>query len=75
MTQRGIVAQVPPIDPGYTGNIHAILINTCKDCYQIKAGDRIGQLVMFPVVKPIFVQNKVENKGGRGDNGLGSSGK
>lgn len=39
---------------------------------QFKKGDRIGQLIVMPILIPEFVEDLGEE---RGSNGLGSSGK
>lgn len=85
MTAKGIGMEMPPIDPGYTGDIHAILINHTDTDYQIKTGDRIGQLLVQSVITPNFVfmtdeeeaaaKQKIEAAGARGNNGFGSTGK
>ena len=50
LASKGLFPQLSPIDSGYRGEIHCILTNTSDKVYQISAGDRIGQLVVFPIV-------------------------
>ncbi len=71
LSARGIICQLPPIDSGYRGEIHAVVSNVGLDGYDIKIGDRIGQLVILPVVIADFVTEKDE----RGCGAFGSSGK
>ena len=71
LSAQGIVCQLPPIDSGYRGEIHAIVANIGNNGYDIKEGDRIGQLVIMPVIVADFVTNKDE----RGSGAFGSSGK
>lgn len=73
MARRGIVCQLPPIDPGYTGNVHAIVTNTSTDAFTIPEGTRIGQLVVMPVVVCDFVV-PAEDEETRGDGAFGSTG-
>lgn len=73
LSTKGIVCELPPIDSGYRGEVHAIVSNVGGDSYDIKAGDRIGQLVITPVVIADFVM--AEAAVSRGDNAFGSSGK
>ena len=68
---KGIVCELPPIDSGYRGEIHAIVTNCSKDDYIIRQGDRIGQLVVMPVIIADFV---TEDSKERGANGFGSTG-
>ena len=55
LSSKGIVCELPPIDSGYRGEIHAIVANVGTNSYDIKEGDRIGQLVIMPVIIPDFV--------------------
>lgn len=69
---KGIVAEHPPIDSGYRGEIHAIVTNMTSNKFEIKKHDRVGQLVVLPVIIPEFVENLGDE---RGQDGFGSSGK
>lgn len=76
MASKGIISNIPPIDSGYTGEIHAILTNISKDNYIIEKGDKVAQLVMTPVLLPEFIpEENMENKDARGTGGFGSTGK
>ncbi len=57
---------------GYRGQVHAIISNVGNKEYEIKAGDKIGQLVMLPVVIPEFT---FENWEERGTGAFGSTGR
>lgn len=72
LSARGIVCELPPIDSGYRGEVHAIVSNVGNDGYDIKAGDRIGQLVIMPVVLADF---SLELSAARGDGAFGSTGR
>jgi dUTP pyrophosphatase len=72
LSARGIVCQLPPIDSGYRGEIHAVVTNTSSEPYLIEKNDRIGQLVIFPVITPTFVTEKSAE---RGSGAFGSTGK
>lgn len=72
LTSKGIISHIPPIDSGYTGEIHAIITNTTDEPYIINKDDRIGQIVILPIILCDFVED-LGNE--RGDNGFGSSGK
>ncbi|MCD6472010.1 dUTP diphosphatase [Candidatus Aerophobetes bacterium] len=63
------------IDPGYRGEIAAILINHDKNrTFKVKRGDKICQLVIQKFKKPRFQIVKKLNKTERGEDGFGSSG-
>lgn len=72
MAKRGLEMPMPPIDSGYRGNIHAIIRNESKEIVVIEKGDRIGQLVIQPVVLAEYVTDLGEE---RGTGAFGSTGK
>lgn len=71
LSSRGIVCELPPIDSGYRGEIHAIVTNCSDKKVHVRQGDRIGQLVIMPVVVADFV---TENGPERGSGAFGSTG-
>lgn len=63
------------IDVGYTGSIAVKLYNHSDKPYEVKAGDKISQLVIMPILTPSFeLVNELEETE-RGNNGFGSSGR
>ncbi len=62
------------IDFGYRGEICAILINLGSKPYQIKAGQKIAQLVAAPVAYAEFKLVEELSETSRGEGGFGSSG-
>lgn len=72
MAAKGIVSESAPIDPGYTGCIHAIVTNHNDIPIRINEGDRISQLVVTPVA---IIDFYTEDFKERGNNGFGSTGK
>lgn len=71
LSSKGIVCELPPIDSGYRGEIHAVISNIGTIPYDITEGDRIGQLVIMPVIIADFVTTTAE----RGSGAFGSSGR
>jgi dUTP pyrophosphatase len=71
LSSNGIWAANAPVDAGYRGEIHAILYNTTDHKVQIKAGEKIGQFVIRPVIYADFVDSLGDE---REDNGFGSTG-
>lgn len=63
------------IDEGYTGSIVVKLYNNKGEDYEVKAGDKITQLVVMPVVREPLEQVSAFNPSERGDNGFGSTGR
>lgn len=72
LSTQGIVCELPPIDSGYTGEVHAIISNVSNEKYEIKEGDKIGQLVIMPVLIPEF---SFEEWKARGTGSFGSTGR
>ena len=74
MVNHGITTD-GTIDAHYNGPIKVKLFNHGGSKYEVKAGDKIAQLVIVPcVLLPTEVVDSLE-KTDRGDNGFGSTGK
>lgn len=73
LSAKGIVCELPPIDAGYRGEIHAVVTNMTDKKYTLYALERVGQLVIFPTIYAEFEQGELgENR----ENGaFGSTGK
>lgn len=63
LSAKGIVCELPPIDSGYRGEIHAIVSNISDKPYQVNIEDRLGQLVVTPVVIADFVTETGDHRG------------
>lgn len=72
LSAKGLVCELPPIDSGYRGEVHAIISNVSSNTYAINEGERIGQLVVTPVVIADFTSEELEE---RGTNAFASTGK
>lgn len=68
---NGILCELAPIDPGYRGEIHAIVTKQFQRKFGLKRGRKIGQLVILPIVYPELVENLGDE---RADGGFGSTG-
>jgi len=72
LSANGILIANAPIDAGYRGEIYAILFNSNDKLYFINKGEKIGQLVVRPVIYADFVEELgVE----REDGAFGSTGR
>ena len=71
MAVKGLVCELPPVDSGYRGEIHAIISNVSNEAHTISKDTRIGQFVITPVVIADFVS---ERKDERGTSAFGSTG-
>ena len=63
------------IDNEYRGDMGVKLYNFGDDCYEVKKGDRIAQLVVYRLFKPVMKWADEVEETSRGDKGFGSSGK
>lgn len=63
------------IDEGYTGSIMVKLYNHSGYDYKVHKGDKISQLVVLPIIKPVLEIVKSLDDTDRGSNGFGSSGR
>ena len=72
LSKKGIWAANAPVDAGYRGEIHAILYNTTDEPFTFNEGDKVGQLVVRPVVYAEFVDQLGDE---RGDGAFGSTGR
>lgn len=71
LSSRGLVSELAPIDSGYRGEIHAILTNNSGGEIKINKNQKIGQMVILPVVLAEFTEN-LDNS--RGTGAFGSTG-
>ncbi|MFQ5707642.1 MAG: dUTP diphosphatase [bacterium] len=62
------------IDYGYRGEIKVILVNLSSESYEIKAGQKIAQLVVAPVACAQFRVVEQLSQTQRGEGGFGSTG-
>ena len=61
------------IDNGYRGDLAVKLYNFGKKTHTVKKGDKIAQLVVYPLLQPVFEFTEDVTSTSRGDNGFGSS--
>ena len=74
MCNHGIVTD-GTIDAHYTGPIKVCLFNHGSSSYEVKAGDKIAQLVIVPCLLPELELVDSLDETDRGDNGFGSTGR
>ena len=72
MARRGLTCEMPPIDAGYRGEIHVVITNHSGSAVKLERGDRIGQLVISPMVYASFSVTSPEAERGKG--AFGSTG-
>jgi dUTP pyrophosphatase len=62
------------IDPGYRGEVRVILLNLGREPYQVRAGDRIAQMIVSRYERVEWVEGSLAESQ-RGAGGFGSSGR
>jgi dUTP pyrophosphatase len=63
------------VDAGYRGEIRVTLLNTdAREPFRIEPGDRIAQLIVWPIVRARFVPVEELPGSHRGERGFGSTG-
>lgn len=61
------------IDNGYRGDLAVKLYNFSDNGYIVQPGDKIAQLVVYPLLQPTFEFTEQATETSRGDKGFGSS--
>lgn len=63
------------VDAGYRGEIKVTLLNTDREeSFAVEPGDRIAQLIVWPIARARFVAVEALPGSHRGDRGFGSTG-
>ena len=62
-------------DAGYRGEYNVTLINLSDQSYKVNKGDKIAQLVIFPVTRAELEQTEALSETSRGKGRFGSTGK
>lgn len=63
------------VDAGYRGEIRVTLLNTdARESFRVEVGDRIAQLIVWPVAQARFVPVESLPGSHRGERGFGSTG-
>lgn len=63
------------IDQGYSGPMRVRIYNDGPDWYLFRAGDKVTQIVLLPVLYPTWRGCAAVEGGERGDAGFGSTGR
>ena len=70
------VANAPGVvDSGYRGELMVRLTNTSKAPYRVHFGDRIAQLLIVPIARPVVTLVEHLDNTERGTGGFGSTGR
>ena len=76
LAKRGIKTAGGVIDAGYRGEVHIVLWNISTETIQLRAGERIAQLLILPIATPAVKEvAEFHHTTARGAKGFGSTGK
>jgi dUTP pyrophosphatase len=70
----GMVNAPGTVDADFRGVVQVILINLGREPFAIRRGDRIGQMVVAPVVRVTWNEVETLPETARGEGGFGHSG-
>ena len=73
--RHGIDTLAGVIDSDYRGEVRVVLANHGENAFRIEPGDRVAQLLVQPVVRPVFEPVGALSGSGRGEAGFGSTGR
>ena len=71
---KGIKTMGGVIEHTYRGEYKVIMLNTTKESYEIKKGQKIAQLLIQPIVTAEVEEVSELSKSERGEGGFGSTG-
>jgi dUTP pyrophosphatase len=74
MAARGLATTGGVIDAGYRGEILVLITNLSTTAIDLKAGEKIAQMIPVPVLTGIVQQVESLEDSARADKGFGSSG-
>ena len=75
MAARGIATTGGVIDAGYRGEILVLMTNLGEEAVQLKAGEKIAQMIPVPVLTGAVVEVESLEDSARAEKGFGSSGR
>jgi dUTP pyrophosphatase len=75
MAARGIATTGGVIDAGYRGEILILMTNLSADSIELKAGEKIAQMIPVPVLTGTIEEVESLEDSARADKGFGSTGR
>ena len=73
--KRGLRIHPGVIDNGFTGELKVLAVNESEDNIIVQDGERLAQLIMFPLVQAEFEEVEELPHTTRGSSGFGSTGR
>ena len=75
MAARGIATTAGVIDAGYRGEILVLMTNLGETAVELKAGEKIAQMIPVPVLTGLVQEVETLEESARAGKGFGSSGR
>ncbi len=75
MAARGIATTAGVIDAGYRGEILMLMTNLTDAAVELKAGEKIAQMIPVPVLTGLVQEVETLEESARAEKGFGSSGR
>ncbi|MGA8730228.1 MAG: dUTP diphosphatase [Terracidiphilus sp.] len=75
MAARGIATTAGVIDAGYRGEILVLMTNLGEAALELKAGEKIAQVIPVPVLTGLIQEVETLEVSARAEKGFGSSGR
>ena len=73
--KHGIDTLAGVVDSDYRGEVRVVLVNHGDAPFAIRAGDRVAQILVQKVERPVFVPSAALGETSRGAGGFGSTGR
>jgi dUTP pyrophosphatase len=73
--RHGIDTLAGVIDSDYRGEVRVVLVNHGDEAVAISPGDRVAQLLVQRVERPVFAAADALEESARGESGFGSTGR
>ncbi len=71
---KGVHRLAGVVDAGYRGEVQVVMINLGRESFEIKAGMKIAQMLIQPVISVSVVETAELDDTSRGEGGFGSTG-
>ena len=71
---KGVHRLAGVVDAGYRGEVQVVMINLGREPFEIKAGLKIAQMLIQPVISMLTIETEELDDTSRGEGGFGSTG-
>ena len=71
---KGVHRFAGVVDAGYRGEVQVVMVNLGREPYEIKAGMKIAQMLVQPIVEMSVIETESLDDTSRGEGGFGSTG-